>query len=116
MRKFPEAILAGNHIEVFGDGSARRDYTYIDDILQGVLACLDREFGFEIINLGESRTVELREVVQLIEKAVGKKAQIRQLPIQAGDVPVTYADISKAKRLLGYNPQVTIEDGIERFV
>jgi UDP-glucuronate 4-epimerase len=116
IHKFTSAILRGKPVEVFGDGSAARDYTYVDDVVQGVLACLDRVFGFEVINLGESRAVALRELVQLIEKAVGKKAQIRQLPPQAGDVPVTCADISKAKRLLGYNPRVGIEDGIQRFV
>ena len=81
-----------------------------------MLACLERNFGYEIINLGESRTVELRELVQLIEKATEKKAQIRQLPTQPGDVPITYADISKAKRLLGYQPKIAIEMGIEKFV
>jgi UDP-glucuronate 4-epimerase len=114
--KFTSAIADGKPVEIYGDGSARRDYTHIEDIVQGVLACLDRAFGFEIINLGESRTVELHELVHLIEKAAGKKAQIRQLPAQPGDVPITYADISKAKRLLDYHPQVTIEDGIQRFV
>ena len=116
IHKFTSAIVRGKPVEMYGDGSTRRDYTHIEDIVQGVMACLDREFGFEIINLGESRTVELRELVRLIEKAVGKTAQIRQLPAQPGDAPITFADISKAKRLLGYNPQVTIEDGIERFV
>lgn len=116
IRKFTEAILAGKPIDLYGDGSARRDYTYIDDILQGVLACLDRSFGYEIINLGESRTVELRELVQFIEKTTGKKAEIRQLPTQPGDVPITYADISKARRLLGYQPKIAIEVGIEKFV
>jgi UDP-glucuronate 4-epimerase len=116
IRKFTEAILTGKPIDVYGDGGSRRDYTYIDDILQGVLACLDCSFGYEIINLGESRTVELRELVQLIEKATGKKAQIRQLPTQPGDVPITYADISKAKQLLGYQPKIAIEVGIEKFV
>jgi len=116
IHKFTSAILRGKPVEVYGDGTARRDHTHVDDIVQGVLACFHREFGYEVINLGESRTVELRELVQLIERATGKKAQIRQLPEQAGDVPVTCADISKAKRLLGYNPQVNIETGIERFV
>lgn len=116
IHKFTSAIVRGKPVEVYGDGTARRDYTHVADIVQGVLACLNREFGYEVINLGESRTVELRELVQLIERAVGKKAQIRQLPGQAGDVPITHADISKARRLLGYNPQVSIESGIERFV
>jgi len=116
IHKFTSAIARGKTVEIYGDGSTRRDYTHIEDIIQGMLACLDREFGFEIINLGESRTVELRELVRLIEKAVGRDAQIRQLPAQPGDVPITYADISKAKRLLDYHPQVTIEDGIQGFV
>jgi UDP-glucuronate 4-epimerase len=77
---------------------------------------LERSFGYEVINLGESRTVELRELVQLIEKATGRRAEIRRLPAQPGDVPVTYADISKAKRLLGYQPKIAIEVGIEKFV
>jgi UDP-glucuronate 4-epimerase len=116
IHKFTRAIARGEPIEVYGDGTTARDYTYIDDILQGVLACLDRDFGFEVINLGESRTVKLSELIRLIEKAVGKSANIRQLPLQPGDVPITYADITKAKRLLGYQPQVAIEDGIARFV
>lgn len=116
IHKFTSAILADKPIEVFGDGSSRRDYTYIDDILQGVLATLDRDFGFEIINLGESRTVELRELITLIERATGRTAKINRQPTQPGDVPVTFADIAKASRLLGYNPQVPIETGIARFV
>ena len=116
IRKFTQAILAGKPIDMYGDGTSRRDYTYIDDILQGVLACLERNLGYEIINLGESRTVDLRELLRLIEKTTGKKAQVRQLPTQPGDVPITYADISKAKRLLQYQPKVTIEEGIEKFV
>jgi UDP-glucuronate 4-epimerase len=115
IHKFTSAIWRGESVEVYGDGTTARDYTYTDDIVRGFLACLDREFGFEIINLGESRTVELRELVRLIEKAVGKKARLRQLPPQPGDVPITYADISKAKQLLGYNPRVGIEEGIGRF-
>ena len=114
--KFTQAILAGKPIEVYGDGHTARDYTYIDDILQGVMATVERSFGFEIINLGESHTVELRALIALIEKATGKTAQINRQPMQPGDVPITYADISKARRLLGYNPQVPIEDGIARFV
>jgi UDP-glucuronate 4-epimerase len=117
IHKFTRAISRGQPVEIYGDpAKAGRDYTYIDDILQGVLACLDKDFGFEIINLGESRTVKLLELVGLIEKALGKRAEIRQLPPQPGDVPITCADITKAKRLLDYRPQVAIEDGISRFV
>ena len=114
--KFTRAITDGKPIELFGDGSAQRDYTYIDDILQGIMACVERTLGFELINLGESQTTPLRDLVALIERAVGRKAVIQTLPLQPGDVPVTFADISKARRLLGYNPQVKIEDGIPRFV
>jgi UDP-glucuronate 4-epimerase len=116
IRKFTAAILAGQPIEVFGDGSTRRDYTHIDDIVQGVLAALDRPLGFEIINLGGSRAVELRELVALIEKATGRTATIHRQPLQPGEVPVTFADISKARRLLDYQPRVPIEEGIPEFV
>ena len=116
IHKFTKAIFAGKPIEMFGDGSARRDYTYIDDILQGILGALDRPLGYEVINLGESQTTELRELIALIEKATGKKAQIIPAPVQPGDVPVTFADITKARRLLGYNPQVKIAEGIPKFV
>jgi len=116
IHKFTRAIAAGKPIEIFGDGSTARDYTYVDDILQGVFAALDRQLGYSIINLGESRTVKLLELVGLIEKALGKKAGVRSLPPQPGDVPITFADISKAKRLLDYRPQVGIEEGIARFV
>jgi UDP-glucuronate 4-epimerase len=116
IHKFTRAIAAGKPIEIFGDGTSARDYTYVDDILQGVLACLDRKLGYAIINLGESRTVKLLELVGLIEKALGKTASLQRLPPQPGDVPITYADISKAREVLGYRPQVGIEEGIARFV
>ncbi len=116
IHKFTRAIGEGKPIELFGDGSTRRDYTYVDDVVQGVLAGLDRPLGFEVINLGESQTVTLLELVRLLEQALGKKAEIRWLPNQPGDVPVTFADISKARRLLGYDPQTRIHDGIPRFV
>ena len=114
--KFTQAITAGKPIELFGDGSSLRDYTYIDDILQGIIACVERTFGFEIINLGESQTTSLRDLVAHIERLLGRKAVARMLPAQPGDVPVTFADIAKARRLLGYNPQVKIEEGLPRFV
>jgi UDP-glucuronate 4-epimerase len=116
IHKFTAAILAGRPIELYGDGGTQRDYTYVDDIVAGVRACVGRSFGYEIVNLGESRTVALRELVTLIEQAAGRPAQIRRLPPQPGDVPRTYADISKARRLIGYDPQVPIEEGIVRFV
>jgi UDP-glucuronate 4-epimerase len=102
---------------MFGDGTTRRDYTYIDDIISGFVAAMNYEDSpFEVINLGESETVELRRLVELLEHALSKRARIDHQPLQPGDVPVTYADISKARRLLGYDPQTSIEAGIERFV
>jgi UDP-glucuronate 4-epimerase len=116
IHKFTRAILAGQPIEFYGDGSTRRDYTHVTDIVQGILAALDRPLGFEIINLGEARTVELRELVALLERITGRRAALRRLPEQPGDVPVTFADIEKARRLLDYRPQVTIEAGLTGFV
>lgn len=117
IHKFARLIAGGKPIPVFGDGTTRRDYTYIDDIIAGVRAAIDYETSnYEIINLGESRTVELRELISLLETALGKKAEIERQPTQPGDVPQTFADIAKARRLLNYNPQTQIEDGIKKFV
>lgn len=116
IHKFTRLIAAGQPIPVFGDGSTARDHTYIADILDGILACTRHEFGFEIFNLGESQTIRLDRLIQLIESAVGKKAVINRQPLQPGDVPLTYADISKASARLGYQPQVKAEEGIPRFV
>jgi len=116
IHKFSRLIAADKPIEMFGDGSTRRDYTYIDDIVEGVLACVFSKFGYEIINLGNSNTVELRYLVELLERALGKKARIERKPEQPGDVPVTSADIRKARRLLGYEPKTKIEQGILKFV
>ena len=113
---FTRAIHQGKEITLYGNGTSKRDYTYVDDIASGINGLLNRNFGFEIINLGNSKTVELKYLVSLIEKNLNKKAKIKWLPDQPGDVAITYADISKAKRLLGYNPQTNIEDGITRFV
>jgi len=117
IHKFARLISKGLPIPMFGDGTTRRDYTYIDDIIAGLLAAMkyDRT-QFEVINLGESRTVELRRLVELIEQALGKRAIIDHQPQQPGDVPVTFADVSKARRLLGYEPATQIEAGILRFV
>jgi UDP-glucuronate 4-epimerase len=116
IHKFTRLIDAGRPIPVFGDGSAARDHTHITDILEGIIACTQREFGFEIFNLGESRTVQLCELIALIEMALGKRAVVDRQPLQPGDVPVTYADISKARAKLGYQPRVKVEDGIPLFV
>jgi UDP-glucuronate 4-epimerase len=117
IHKFAKLIDAGKPIPVFGDGTTRRDYTYVDDIISGVRAAIDYDqSNYEVINLGESRTVELRELISLVETALGKKAQIDRQPKQPGDVPQTFADIAKARRLLNYNPQTQIEDGIGLFI
>jgi len=116
IHKFTRLIDAGRPIPVFGDGSTARDHTHIADILEGVVACTQREFGFEVFNLGESRTVKLAELIALIEQALGKPAIIDRQPLQPGDVPITFADISKAQAKLGYNPQVKVENGIPLFV
>ncbi len=117
IHQFTRKIMAGQPIDQFGDGSTRRDYTYIDDIIQGVLAAMKYEGPmFDIFNLGESETVTLRELIAQIESAVGKKAKINALPEQPGDMPLTCADISKARRLLGYRPTTKIDDGVPKFV
>jgi len=115
--KFTRAIRDGNPIDRYGDGSTARDYTYIEDIVQGILAAAayTENSSFEIFNLGGSATTTLAELIQLIEDAVGKKAQIRQLPDQPGDVPKTYADVEKAHRLLDYQPHTPIRDGVRKY-
>ncbi|HEX6279143.1 MAG TPA: GDP-mannose 4,6-dehydratase, partial [Pyrinomonadaceae bacterium] len=101
----------------FGDGSTRRDYTYIDDIISGVRAAIGYDASLhEVINLGESETTELSRLIELLEENIGKSTVIDHQPLQPGDVPITYADISKARRLLHYNPQTKIADGIPKFV
>lgn len=117
IHKFARLISEGKRIPVFGDGTTRRDYTYVDDIIAGVRAAIDYDqTNYEVINLGESRTVELRELISLIEKELGRTARIDRQPPQPGDVPQTFADITKARRLLGYDPQTQIEDGIRQFI
>jgi UDP-glucuronate 4-epimerase len=114
---FARAIDAGRPISQFGDGSTRRDYTYIDDILQGLSACLTYQGPLcDVFNLGESQTTTLSELIAEIESALGKKALIQRMPEQPGDVPLTYADISKARSLLGYAPRTPVRDGIPRFI
>lgn len=117
IHKFARLICDGKPIPVFGDGSTRRDYTYVDDIIQGVRAAIDYEdSAYEIFNLGEERTVELRRLVGLLESCLGQKALVKRLEMQPGDVPFTFADVSKAKEVLGYDPTTKIEDGLPKFV
>jgi len=114
--KFAGLIRGGKPIPLFGDGSSARDYTYITDIVAGIEACTQKEFGYEIFNLGENQTVKLSRLVELLETALKKKALVDRQPVQPGDVPITCADITKARQKLGYNPQVKIEQGIPLFV
>jgi UDP-glucuronate 4-epimerase len=116
IHKFTRLIDQGEKIPIYGDGSSRRDYTYIDDLIEGILAVMHHHRGFELYNLGESQTTSLNELIHLIEEAFGKKANVEMLEPQPGDVSITYADISKAERKLGYHPNIKIEKGIKRFV
>jgi len=116
IHKFAHLIRAGKAIPMFGDGTSARDYTYVTDIVDGVMAVSHKEFGYQIFNLGESQTVRLSYLIKLLEEALGKKAIIDHQPSQPGDVPITYANIGKARSLLGYSPGIKIEQGIALFV
>ena len=116
IHKFTRLIDRGEKIPIYGDGSSRRDYTYIDDLIDGILGVIRYHKGFEVYNLGESQTTSLKELIRLIEEAFGKKSNVEMLEPQPGDVSVTYADITKAKRMLKYQPRVKMEEGIKRFV
>jgi UDP-glucuronate 4-epimerase len=116
IRKFTERIGRGESIPVFGDGTSARDYTFVEDIVQGIVAALLYNCQYEVFNLGNSSPVALLRMIRTIAEALGHEAKIMWLPDQPGDVPVTYADIGKARRLLGYCPKTTFENGIGRFV
>lgn len=116
IHKFTRLILEGETIPIYGDGSSRRDYTYIDDAVDAVIIALDRHYSFEVINIGESRTVSLMELVALLEERLGRKASVKHLGLQPGDVPETWADLAKARRLLDYVPRTDIREGIQKFV
>lgn len=116
IHKFVRLISEGNPIPMFGDGSTARDYTYIDDIIDGVVKSIDNPFGYEIFNLGEHHTTTLRELIDKIGAAMDVAPKIERLPVQPGDVTITYADISKARDMLGYAPKTSIDDGIGEFV
>jgi UDP-glucuronate 4-epimerase len=116
INKFVRLIEAGEPIPVFGDGSTRRDYTFIADIVEGILGSLHYTgSNYEVINLGNDQTVTLSEMIETIETVVGKSATINRLPEQPGDVPQTWADVSKAKKLFGYEPSTTFKNGVEQF-
>lgn len=115
--KFTKAMLDGEPIELYNGGDMRRDFTYVDDIVAGFVGVLTaKPGGFEIFNLGNGSPVYLREFVKIIERELQKQAQIIEKPMQLGDVSETYADISKARRMLGYEPKVSVEEGVRRFV
>lgn len=117
IHKFTKALLQGDPLTIYGDGSTSRDYTYVGDIVQGILAALEyRSSPYEIINLGNHYAIPLIELIHAIEKATGKMAQLIYGPEQPGDVPKTYADIKKAKQLLGYEPKTLLEEGLTAFV
>ncbi len=116
IHKFTKAMLSGEPITMYGDGSTSRDYTYVDDTVQGIIAAMQYEkSGFEIINLGNNYSISLKELIAAIEEVTGKKAVIEQYPEQQGDVPKTFADINKAKKLLAYNPQTSLKEGLKKF-
>lgn len=114
--KFTKAIIEGGDVCIFGDGSSSRDYTYVDDITDGIVAAAKLECEFEIINLGNSNPVNIMDLVRTIERGLGKQANIRFLPVQQGDVPITCADTGKAERLLGFKPEIPLEEGIRRYI
>ena len=113
---FTKAIHEDRELCIYGDGSSSRDYTYIDDIVDGIVSSLNLQHNFEVINLGNSNAINIKNLVEVIESKLAKHARIRFLPEQQGDVPTTCADISKAVNLLGYTPKVKLDEGIERFV
>jgi len=116
IHKFTKAIDAGEQITMFGDGGSRRDYTYIADIIEGICKSIEFCSDYHIYNLGESKTIELRELIQLIAKCLDEEPKIEKLAMQPGDVPITFADITKAKNEISYHPKVNIEQGITKFV
>jgi|SRR6266496_4460489 len=117
IHQFIRRIYAGQPIDQFGDGSTRRDYTYIDDVIQGTMAALQYQGPlYDVFNLGESETIQLKELISAIENALGKKAKVNRLPEQPGDMPLTCADISKARKLLGYKPTTKLSEGLQKFI
>lgn len=116
IHKFAKLILRDNPIPVYGDGSFKRDFTYIEDIIRGTLAAIQKCSGYQIYNLGESQTISVNELIEILENQLGKKAKREKLPPQPGDVIQTYADITKAGNALGYKPSTDINTGIKKFV
>ncbi len=116
IHKFTRLIDSGESVELYGYGQPKRDFTYIDDILNGVLSAIEKVDGYEIINLGESKTISTNQLIDIIESKLGKKANRKEIEMQPGDVDITFADITKAQKLLFYKPNTEIEEGITKFV
>jgi len=116
IHKFTRLIISGDKVPIFGDGASKRDYTYVTDIVDGIIKAIITDYNFEIFNLGSGHLIELLDLVSIISEKLGKKADVKFLPEQKGDVPLTFADISKAKIILDYNPSTNIEEGIEKFI
>jgi UDP-glucuronate 4-epimerase len=116
IHKFTRLLHQGKEIDVYGDGSSRRDYTYVDDVVGGVLGALSAPPGYRVYNLGRSDTISLSDLIGLLEEATGIRANLRFLPEQPGDVPVTFADITRARSEIGYNPKTPVTEGVARFV
>jgi len=116
IHKFARLMSQGKPIPMYGDGTSERDYTYVDDVIDGIVAAVKADYDFEIINLGNSETVKLRELIELLGQKMGIEPKIDQQPEQPGDVPITYADISQAREVLGYEPKISIGEGLQRFV
>jgi len=116
IRKFTGLALKDKHITMFGDGTSKRDYTYVSDCIDGFISSLKNPMDFEIFNIGSGKTIQLKELVELIGRATGKEIKIEHLDNQVGDVPITFSDITKARKLLGYEPEVSIEKGVRTFV
>lgn len=114
--KFTRLINEGKEIQVYGDGTARRDFTYVADIIDGLLRAIYTPSRYEIVNLGGANTIEVKKLIELIENSLGKKAKVRHLPPAPGDVPITYADVTKASELLGFTAAVRIDEGVNRYV
>jgi UDP-glucuronate 4-epimerase len=113
---FTDKILKGEAIDVYNSGKMKRDFTYVDDIVDGFILALKKPLGFEVINLGNGAPVGLMKFIEDLEAELGRKAKINFLPLQPGDVPETYADIEKAQKLLGFEPKVQVKEGIRKFV
>ena len=113
---FARKIINGEPIQVFNHGNMKRDFTYIDDIVAGTRSAIDKNYKYEVFNLGNHRSEHLMDVIKLLEKYINKKAKIEYLPMQPGDIPVSYANIQKSEELLGYNPRINVNVGVKRFV